>query len=97
MEYLRYIPMGLLTICLGKLLIMGFAFADAPVIISLAALTGFFEFKLENKKFVELETKLKEISEKIDHKNKEIDEVKNYVSGIKMAQSRPSVPTQIRF
>lgn len=87
MHNIRYIPLFLFTIFITKLLVIGVAWADAPIALILASAAAFFEYKTSDKKHQELHDILKKQNEVILAMAKEIDSVKSGVSKVSLAQN----------
>lgn len=91
MKYIKYIPLFLLTILVGKLLVLGCNWQDAPIAFILAALTGFFEFKVSENAITEIRQVVEKQNETILAMAKAHDELRTSVASSKIAQGlRPT-------
>lgn len=85
MKVTRYIPISLLTLfCLKSLIIMP-NIESALCIAVLGAISFFFEYKLEKKEISDLEQKIKENKDLLNHKLKDVEEIKTAIATVKLA------------
>lgn len=86
----RFVPALIFGAYSVKLLLVGSSFADAPILLVLAAIYAFSEYKPDNRHFLELDTKISNLEAQIKEQEKLIESIKTHVSGIKMAQAMKS-------
>jgi hypothetical protein len=86
----RLIPMGMLSVYLIKCLILGSSAIDAAVIASLAALTGYFQFKTEQKEITEIKTQLSSLKLDIESSKKRDEEIRSHVNSMKLGMNMRS-------
>ncbi len=87
MDNIKYLPLGLFFAYAGKLMIVGPTFVDAASLLVLGGVAVFYEYKSNSKKIKELQAKLDAVSTRQDEKDKEISELRSFMSAAKMAQS----------
>ena len=86
-KYLKLVPLSLLVLFSGKLLIMGATLEGAAMCAILGCVSSYFYFKSSEEQTSELKTQLSHIQNAQEEQKKEISELKNYVSGVKMSQN----------
>jgi hypothetical protein len=86
LKFAQYAPLGLLCAYVTKVMILGASLSDGLVVAVIAGLTAFMLHKTEQKKFEALETQIKALSDEMAIKNKDIDAIKNHVTGLKLGQ-----------
>lgn len=87
-NYIKLVPLALLSLYSVKLFNSGANFTDAPVILVLSTLYAFLEYKLQDSKIQNLQTQLNDLNKKVDDKALEFAELKNSVSSLKINQMR---------
>lgn len=93
----QYIPMGLLALFTGKLMILNsWSFESAIVLVALASIAGLFHYKQKNDEVQEMKTLIGTLSKTQEDLKKEIIELRNHVSGLKIGQSM-SIKPAARF
>ncbi len=85
-NFAKYAPLGLLCAYVTKVMILGASLSDGLVVAVIAGLSAFMLHKTDQKKFLEIESQIKVLSEEMALKNKNIDEIKNHVTGLKLGQ-----------
>ncbi len=85
----KYIPLALFMAFFVKILLLKDAsMVDASLLLILAGIAGFYEFKSNDKKLQILENKIDEITKKhqasLDQHSKELKEFNTYVSSLKI-------------
>ncbi len=91
MDKLKYAPLSLFTLFSAKMLILGANWQDCAIILILATLSAFLEFKNQEKKQKEIEEVLRKQNETILALTKVMDELRSNMSSIKIAQGmRPT-------
>jgi hypothetical protein len=90
-KYLKIMPFGLVLTLSAKCIFVGTTFADVAFLGVLSALGCYMHFATKEKRVNGLEQKHVELEKKFEAKAKEIDDVKNHLSGLKLASAiRPS-------
>ncbi len=82
---IKFIPFGMLCFCVVKSFLVTNTINEVLIIALLAALTGFYEARLESKKVKELHCKINELEQKSDIHQKLIEEVRTSVTSVKIA------------
>jgi len=82
---LRILPWTLLSLYSLKLLILGAVLVDAPILLILAGFLAIFEYKEKDAKYKELKQELDQIKNNSKETEKRIEELKVYVSSIKLS------------
>lgn len=85
----KYVPLALFMAFFVKLLLLKDAsMVDSSILLILAGIAAVYEFKSNDRKLKELETKLDEVNKifqtTIDAHSIEIRECKSYISGMKL-------------
>lgn len=97
MEYVKYLPLGLLSAFIGKLLIFGSKLSEMGVVFALVGLVALKEYLDKHKTMQQIEVqvslKLEEINEVVKKQNQVIElmsvklaDHRSEVSGLKLAQ-----------
>jgi hypothetical protein len=90
-KYIKYLPFGLISALSGKCLVNGVSFAEVAFLAVLSVLGCYMHFATKEKKFQILEQKYSDLEKRFETKSKEIDDVKNHLSGLKLASAiRPT-------
>lgn len=87
MEKIKYIPLGLFIAFCLKIAVLGPSLTESLCLLILGAVAVTYEYKSNSKEIKGLEDKLSALSTRADSKDKEIDELKSYVSSMKMSQA----------
>jgi len=86
MEYLKYLPLSLFTLAVGKGLIIGFSWVDAPILLILGGIAAFYEFKSNDKKVALLQTRLDLVDKHLTEFNVKLDKVQTHSSAMSLGQ-----------
>lgn len=89
-KYLKYIPLALFGLTMGKLLVFPATWEGATVALVAGLLAGAYEFKNHDKKFKEIEAKLEIVTNVVNNHAKAIEDTKSSMSTIKIAQQLSS-------
>lgn len=89
MSKTKYIPLALFMAFFIKVLLLKEAsLIDSSILLILAGIAAFYEFKSNDKKLQDLEIKLhesnKHLQAAIDQNSKELKEFNTYISGLKI-------------
>jgi Na+/melibiose symporter-like transporter len=84
---LRILPWAMVSLYTTKILILGAQYVDAPILLILAAFLAIFEYKAKDKKYIELQDKIKELENKDKDIEIKLEEVKNRISTVTVAKS----------
>lgn len=87
MEYIKYVPLSLFVLQFAKFLAFSGNWQDLGGFLVLGALVAFFEFKSEKKALAQLKHKIDVSDENIQKLFKQNQELKTYISGLKMNQT----------
>jgi peptidoglycan hydrolase CwlO-like protein len=68
-----------------KSLILQPTLVEAAILLILGGVAGFFEYKSNDKKILDLNERLNNQQKSLDEKQKEIDSIKNSIMGIKLS------------
>lgn len=93
-NWMKNAPLVLFCAYLAKLIALGASFSDGLSLAVIAGFSAFLMFMPEQKRFEEMENKIKHFEETMELKNKEIEQIKNYTVGLKLGQNLKS--TSIR-
>ena len=85
-KYLKYIPLALFALFSGKLMFLGVSLEQALICAVLGAVSSFFCFKSNDKQLEEVKTKLNEMTKAQEDNTKQIQEMKDFIGGLKMSQ-----------
>lgn len=106
-SYLKYLPLGIFSLALGKLLVLPATWEGAAVALVAALLAGAYELKNRDKELQALKEQydkdIKELKAKdeiltavINNHAKAYEDMKTHVSGLNLARNlKPSAPTTI--
>jgi hypothetical protein len=83
---MKYIPLSLFLAYTGKLLAFGTGYQDAPVLLVLGALAAIFQWK-SDQRIEQLQASIKAMEDNLVKNNKEMGELRSYISGSKIAQA----------
>lgn len=86
MEKIKYLPLGLFIAAVIKSLISPSNFVDVSLILVLGLIASFYEFKVQEKKYSDLQKQLDLINKDLNSIKEINDELKSYISGIKLNQ-----------
>lgn len=90
-KYLKVMPFGLVLVLSAKCIFVGTTFADVAFLAVLSSLGCYLQFSTKEKRINQLEQKHSELEKRFEAKAKEIDDVKNHLSGLKLASAiRPA-------
>lgn len=98
-KYFKYLPLVLFSLYSIKLLVQGATFQDAPILFVLAALAFAQEIRVKTEQVgVTIEQKLAEFGEKLKKfeenqvvKEKDVQDLKTHVAGLKLSSSSRSL------
>ena len=80
----KNVPLVAFCLYTGKLLIMGAGLADAYILVVLASIWGFFEYKVSEKQLVKL-------NERVDSQSKDIENLKMIAAQLKLGAGMKSL------
>ena len=86
-KYLKVMPFGIILVLSGKCIVVGSTFADVAFLSVLGAIGCYFHFATKETKFKDLEAKHLQLEQKLETKAKEVDDIKNHLSGLKLASA----------
>jgi peptidoglycan hydrolase CwlO-like protein len=81
----KNIPLLLFCIFLTKSALQPITFAESSVLLVLAAMSCYFEFKSNDSKVSQLEKNIVSIQNNLDARGKELDTLKSSVASVKLA------------
>jgi hypothetical protein len=87
-KFLRFIPAVFFSAYFFKVLIKGAMFVDAPVLLILAILAMYTEYKLRDARLLAIEAKVAASLAEVETQKKEIEQLKNHVAAVKMGHMR---------
>jgi len=94
MDKVRFVPLSLLLLYTIKMLSMNSSLSDALTIFVLGGVSVLYEWKLQNKRLITLEQtvseQLEELQTTVNDKTKEINEIRTYVSSLKLGMIKNS-------
>lgn len=92
-KYVKHIPLMLLCLAVGKLLIWPATWEGAATALISALLAAAYEFKNQDKKIKEIETKLETTINVVNNHAKAIEDARSGVSALRLAtQMRNQTP-----
>ena len=86
-KHIKYLPMLLFSVLSLKLMINQPSINDALVLFILGLFSAYSETKMTNKKLKHVEDELIQLKTDLKSKNKEIEEVKTLLGGLKLGQT----------
>jgi len=90
-KYTRIMPFGLVLLLSIKCIVSGTTFPDVALLAVLSSLGGYLSLSASNKQVKELEEQYVELKNEFNSKSKEVDDIKNHLSGLKLASAvRPA-------
>lgn len=93
MENLKLVPLTLFALFSGKLLIFGANLEQALICAVLGGVSSYFYFKSNEVQMKEFKEQISYMQKAQEEQKKELDELKTYVSGVKMAQNMRTTGT----
>jgi hypothetical protein len=94
MQKLKYFPLALCGLFCLKTLVLGVSWSEATVIIALSALSFAFEKYSQDSTIAEIKTEQesfkKHVITELEHKTREITELKTGIGGVKLAMNGKS-------
>lgn len=84
-KYLKLMPSSVILVLSIKCIALGTTFADVSFLAVLSCLVSYFHFATKEKRVESIEKRQTELENSFQQKSKEIDEVKNHLSGMKLA------------
>lgn len=90
MQFLKYLPLALFTIAVGKGLVLGFTWIDAPVLVILGSMAAFYEFKVNEAKIKLMQARCDAVDKHLTTLYKEQESLKSHFSGIKVGNQMRS-------
>lgn len=84
-NFIKYLPIGLLSAYVCRILIFGTQISDSLVIIALSALIYLMAIVKLNKNALEVQAKIEKLEQDLDKHRQEIQEAKSYVASVKMS------------
>ena len=93
-KVIKYIPLGLLCLCAIKGLVLSFGYVDAPILLILAGLAGFYEFKIQNEAIEIVHKRCEIIDSHISKLYVEQEALKTNLSTVKLSQTMRNVGTK---
>lgn len=88
--YLKYIPLGMFFAFGIKTLLTSATLTDAALLLVLGGVAGYYEWKSQTKATALLHARCNEIDKHLNDFKKTQDEMKGYISGLKLAQASRS-------
>jgi len=86
-RYLKLVPLSLLVLFSGKLLILGANLEGALICAILGGVSSYFYFKSNEEQNADFKNQLGYMQHAQEEQKKEINELKTYVGGMRMAQN----------
>jgi uncharacterized protein involved in exopolysaccharide biosynthesis len=102
-KYIKWVPLSLFTLTLGKILIVGATWESVGLAFIAGALAALYEHKNQDKAVKTLEAKMEVLATTINNQAKAIEEIRNSVGSVRIAQQAkslqptPSAPMQRIF
>lgn len=93
-EYIKYIPLGLFVAFCIKSLVVGVSVTEAPSLAIIAIFSAYLVHRDEEKQLKAINDKLNLLEKQNENKTKEIEELRSYVSSIKLGQQ---MRTAVKF
>jgi uncharacterized protein YlxW (UPF0749 family) len=90
MERLRHFPAVLFCAFAVKMLVTGAQLVDASALLICATTFIAIEFNLRSKKDIAFEKQIKELQDSITENNKQVEQLKTHVSGLKLGTMKMS-------
>lgn len=87
-KYIKYVPLSLFILATAKALIITPTWSDAPLLIILASISAFYEYKNQEKKMEVLHKRCDAIDVHLSTLYKGQEEFKSYASALKLGQLR---------
>jgi len=84
-NYIKVMPFGLVLIISLKCVFVGTTFPDVALLGVLSGLGCYLSLNVSNKKVKKIEDKFLDLEDKFNVKSKELDDLKNHLSGLKLA------------
>lgn len=86
-KYTQFLPLALLCLYFVKVSLQPIGYPEASILLILASLTGYLEYKNNDKKLNELEQKVNEVTKLMTEKANDIDNLKISVASSKLVST----------
>lgn len=88
MNIIKHLPLGLFVSYCLKYLILSPTYSDIVLISVLGSISAIFQYLLSSKELKEINDKYNSISNKLAEQNKEMNDIKSGIVGLKMGNFR---------
>ena len=93
-KYIKIAPLALFCLLAIKCLFVSATFPDAIILVALAAMSSFFEYKIQDSRDVKIRAEIKALADQFVEIQKIQESIKSNVSSMKLSQGfRPQGQT----
>lgn len=93
-QYVKYLPIGLFCLIIGKLLITGANWESAVLATVTGALAAAYEYKNHSKQVKALEDRIELVVDTVNNQAKVIEEFRLSLSSVRLTQQAKTISTQ---